>query len=198
MPLINLIQEQRLAAKAKERNVQLGVLATMGIGAVSLLATLGLLFDATRINLQAAQLNEKIKELEPLVEELAANTAEVEKMEPRLNTLETAQADTAKWSSVLTHLTVNTPGQTWMTSVKAFQQDRTQPLVITFNGVSTNQEAVGELLLRLEAADQLEHATLKYTQPKYSDAGKQTEFEIIADLVGSKQETEEAKEKPSA
>ena len=197
MPLINLIKEQRLEAKKKEQGVQIAIMATLGIGALALLATAGLLLDSARLNLQAGALEAKLEEMKPIVEQLEANNAEIEKLQPRLDTLETAQKDSATWVHILEHLTVNTPEATWLNTFKSFQQDRTQPLVITFNGLSQSQEAVGEFLLRLEASDDLENVTLKYTQPKFSDSGKHLEFELVADMVGTKEETSTAKEKQS-
>lgn len=195
MPLINLIKEQRLEAKKKEQGVQIAVMATLGIGAVCLLATAGLLLDSARLNLQAGALEAKLQELKPIVDELEANNNEIEKLQPRLDTLEAAQKDSETWVKILEHLTVNTPNQTWLNTFKAFQQDRTQPLVITLNGLSQSQEAVGEFLLRLEASEDLENVALKYTQPKFSDSGKHLEFELNADMVGTKEETSTAKEK---
>ncbi len=194
MPTINLIKEQRLEARAVQRKLQIAMMSTMGVGALSLLATTFFLFDATRLNLQASALEQKKAELEPILAELQANTDEIEKLKPRLETLEKATKESERWERVLTHLTLNTPQQTWLSSVKAFKQDATTPMVLTFNGVSLTQESVGEFQLRLEQAADLENATLKFTQPKFSDKGRQFEFEISADLVGTKEEAEVAQE----
>lgn len=194
MPLINLIQEQRLEARSRQRKIQGAMVGTLGVGALCLVATAALLLDATRLNIQANALEQKKKELEPLIKELNEKEAKLERLTPRLETLETATVDSAKWERVLQHLSVNTPAQTWLTSVKAFQPDPNKPLVLTFNGISTTQEAVGELQLRLEQANDLENAQLRFTQPKFSETGRQFEFEISSEMVGTKAEEETASE----
>lgn len=186
MPLINLIQEQRIEARARERKVQISLLATLGIGALCLVATGGLMLDAARLNMRAYALEQKQKEMKPLVEELAANTEEIERLQPRIQTLEEATDTTERWARILEYLTTNTPPDAWLNSVKGFQQDRTKPLVVTLNGVGLSQVAVGDLLLRIQANPEFESASLKFTQPKYALSGqKQFEFEIEASLANT-------------
>lgn len=195
MPFINLIQEQRLAARAKEQQVRIGLMVTLGVGVVSLLGATALMFDAARLNIRAAALEQKQQDLEPMVAELDINAEEISKLQPRIKTLGEAQGFSAKWSRVLTHLTQNTPPETWLTKVSAFQQDRTKPMMVTFTGVSLTNEKVGALILRLEASEDLEAVTLKYTQPKFVDGGKdQLEFEIEAAMTGTSEEVETVEE----
>lgn len=194
MPNINLIQEKRFAARQKNKQIQFALLGTMAIGALSVLGTIVLFIDATRLNLQAGALEQKKLELEPTLQELAANQAALETMRPRIDTLDTARKDSTKWEVVLAYLTTNTPNDTWLTSVKAFKQDTTTPMVLTFNGVSTKQEFVGEFQYRLGLCEELEGPTLKYTQPKFSNKGQMLEFELTANMAGTVQEEETATE----
>lgn len=194
MPLINLIKEQRLEAQRKERQVQIAMMATLGIGAVCMLATAGLMLDGARLNMKAASLEQKKKELEPLVEELNSNQDEIELLQPRIKTLQEAQTFSGKWGKILDYITTNVPQRTWLTNIKSFQQDRTKPLVVTFIGVSENNDLVGDLILRLESSEELENVKLKYTQPRMSQAGKQLEFEVEADMVGTNEEADKPKE----
>lgn len=194
MPLINLIQEQRLVARSKQKQVQFAMLGTLALGALSVLGTVGLFLDTTRLNFQASALEQKKIELQPTLDELAANQEALETMRPRIETLDTARKDSTKWEEVLAYLTTNTPTDTWLTSVKAFKQDVTTPMILTFNGVSTKQEFVGEFQYRLGRCDELENPTLKFTQPRFSEKGQMVEFEVTADMVGTKEEEEGAKE----
>lgn len=195
MPLINLIKEQRLEARRKERQVRLTMLGSLGIGALCMVATAGLMLDSARLNVEASQLEQKAKELEPLVQELEANQTEIEALQPRIVSLEEATTFTAQWGRILDHMTTNVPQGAWLTSMKAFQQDRTKPLVVTFNGVSQSNDLVGDLILRIESCEELENVRLKFTQPKFSSTGKQLEFEVEADVVGTSEESEVPKEK---
>lgn len=194
MPNINLIQEKRLAARQKAKQVQFALLGTMGVGAVCVLGAIALFLDATRMNLQAGALEQRKLELEPTLKELEANQAALETMRPRIETLDTARKDSTKWEEVLVYLTTNTPNDTWLTSVKAFKQDVTTPMILTFNGVSTKQEFVGDFQYRLGLCSELENPTLKYTQQKFSDKGQMLEFELTADMKGTVQEAETATE----
>lgn len=195
MPFINLIQEKRLAARAKEQQVRVGLGVTLCVGVVSLLGAAALMFDATRLNIKASALEQKQRELEPLVKELEFNQSEIEKLQPRIKTLGEAQGFSARWGRVLAHLTANTPPETWLTSVKAYQQDKTTPLALTFNGVSLSNEMVGVLILRLEASEDLENVKLKFTQPKFVEgAENQLEFEIQADMTGTSEAVDGPKE----
>ncbi|MBX3113308.1 MAG: PilN domain-containing protein [Fimbriimonadaceae bacterium] len=194
MPLINLIQEQRIEARSKQKQIQIALFGTMGIGALSVLGTLALMFDATRLNLYAGALEQKKIEIQPTLDELTANQEALDQMRPRVQTLETAQKDSTKWEEVLAYLTQNTPPTVWLTNVKAFKQDAATPMVLTFNGVSLTQEAVGDFQYRLGVCSELENPQLKYTQPRFSDKFRQFEFELSADMKGTKEEDSAAKE----
>jgi len=194
MPLINLIQEQRIEARSKQKQVQIALFGTMGIGALTVLGTVALLLDATRLNLYAGALEQKKIEIQPTLDELTANQDALELMRPRVDTLETAQKDSTKWEEVLAYLTQNTPPSVWLTNVKAFKQDAATPMILTFNGVSLTQEAVGDFQYRLGSCKELENPQLKYTQPRFSDKFRQFEFELSAEMVGTKEEESAAKE----
>lgn len=198
MPLVNLIHEQRLEARARERKVQLGVISTMAIGALCVLATMALMLDATRMNMKASALEKKQAEMEPMLKELQANKTEIAKLQPRIKTLEEAVMFSGKWGLILDHLTTNMPPQTWLTNMKAFQNDPKKPMTLTLNGVSTSQEAVGELILRMQANPEFEAVNLNFTQPKFLQGEQQYEFEIAADLVKTAEETEEITEVTSS
>lgn len=195
MPNINLIQEQRQIAKARERKTKFALMGTLACGALCVMATAAFMLDAARLNIKASALEQKKEEMKPLLEELKQNKQEVAQMQPRIKTLEEATNFTAKWGRVLDYITVNTPPDSWLLKLKAFHQDRTKPLIVTFNGVSLTHEAVGELILRLQASPEFEQVDLKYTQPKFSDNGqKQFEFEVDAAMAGTKEVTEEVTE----
>lgn len=195
MPLINLIKEQRLELQRKERKVRMAMMGTLGIATLCMVTTAGLMLDAARLNMEAAAMEQKKKELEPLVAELDANNEEIEALQPRIVSLKEATNFTAQWGRILDHMTTNVPTGAWLTSVKAFQQDRTKPLVVTFNGISQTNDVVGDLILRIESSDDLENVRLKFTQPKFSSTGKQLEFEVEADVVGTAEEVDTPKEK---
>jgi Tfp pilus assembly protein PilN len=194
MPYINLIHEQRVEARKKQKNIQMALLGTMGLGAVSVFGAIFLFIDSTRLNLEAGALEQKKIELQPTLDELAANQAALDLMKPRIDTLQSAEKDSTRWETVLAYLTSNTPPDLWLTSVKAFKQDVTTPMVLTFNGVSTKNEHVGDFQYRLGKCEELGNLVLKYTQPKFTEKGNLLEFEVLADMKGTKEEEPQAKE----
>ncbi len=192
MPFVNLIQEQRLEAQARERTLKTGLSVTMAIGVICLCSTGFFMFDSIRLNLLAGSLEQKKAQLEPMMKELEANKTELSKLEPRLQTLTSATTFSKSWNRILEHLATNTPDEAWLSAVKTFQSDPKTPIEVTFNGVSTTQETVGQFMLNLQASEDLENVNLKYTQPKMVEGGKQQfEFEITASIKGSGQAEDE-------
>lgn len=188
MPYINLIREQRLADRKKENAVRGAFLATLATGGVAFLVAGGLFVDAARLTLESVATENRKKQLKPLLDELKKNQDELDQLKPRLETLQQAQAVTLKWGNVLDHLTKNTPDGLWLTGVRSFQQDRTKPLVITFAGMSTTQETIGKMILQLQQSKDIENVTFKGSSERSAENNaKYYEFEITADLAGSKQ-----------
>lgn len=194
MPMINLIKEQRLVAQKRERQVQMAVMGTLGVGALCLIATAGLMLDAARLNIQAAVLEKQQKDLEPMLAELDKNKGAIDLMQPRIKTLKEAQETTGKWEKILEHLTTNTPEGTWLTSFKSFQQDKTKPMKVSLIGISKTQDLVGELILRLEMCPELQDVSLKFTQPRFSEKGNRLDFELEASVAGTGDKDEKPKE----
>jgi Tfp pilus assembly protein PilN len=190
MPYINLIREHREAARKKENAVRMAFMATLGVGGLALLVAAGLFFDAARLTLEANATEERKHRMQPLLTQLKKNEDDLETLKPRLETLQQAQTMTTKWGNVLDHLTKKTPQGIWLTGVRSFQQDRTKPLTITFAGMSDSQETIGKMILALQDCQDLEKGTVQFKGSSERSADNNTkfyEFEISADLAGSKQ-----------
>ena len=188
MPYINLIREHREAARKKENSVRVAFLATVGVGGLAVLIAGGFIVDSTRLTLEANATQEKKARMKPLLDELKKNQDELDQLKPRLETLQQAQSVTLKWGNVLDHLTKNTPEGLWLTAVRSFQQDRTKPLTITFAGMSTSQETIGKMILQLQSSTDIENVQFKGSSERSAEGNtKYYEFEITADLAGSKQ-----------
>ena len=91
MPLINLIQEQRLAVKKNEKVTRLFFLAFAGTGVLSVMTLGGLLFMTESASSEESALRAKAQEVQPLLDQIQATNAEYSKLAPRLKTLEDAQ-----------------------------------------------------------------------------------------------------------
>lgn len=185
MPYINLIQEERLATKQLERKQSLfqatfvgGLVLTMGAVGFFMLRAAGLSDEEEALKDQA-------RKAQPLVTKMNENKALLAEFQPRLNTLEDAQSTTGKWGSILEYLTVQTPPQTWLTTLRASVADPTKPVSLAFAGLSDKQELVGEYILRLQGCSDLENVQLRFTAEKPVSMARAIEFEINAEIPGT-------------
>jgi len=190
MPLINLIQEQRLTVKKNEKVTRLFFMAFAGTGVLSVMTLGGLLFMTESASSEESTLRAKAQEVQPLLDQIQATNTDYGKLAPRLKTLEDAQEATTRWNRVLEHMSSQTPSETWLTQMRATQGDPKSPITVSFMGMSSRQELIGEFILRLQQLPDLLNVALKYSQEKNAQYGRQLEFEVSADLDGTIEEKE--------
>ena len=196
MPLINLIQEQRLAIKRAERKSRAFFLAfacstVASVGAYGFLA-----YQSEALGNQASKLRAERQRNEPLMKQIEANKKEYGQLSPRLKTLEDAQATSARWSRILQHIAQNTPKATWLTALRVLSTDPTKPINISLVGMAPGQEPISEFIMRMQNCNDLEGVTPKYTQEKLVQTSKAIEFEVTADIVGTADQKPKNEEKP--
>ena len=196
MPYINLIQEQRTEAKRNENRARLFFLTFVGSAALSVLVLGGLMIASEEQKAQESDLNTRAQKLAPLVKRIQSNENDYAELAPRLTTLENAQLITGRWTRILDHLSRQTPEQTWLTSIRCTASDPTKPIEVTFVGVSTQQQMVGDFMERLQGCPDLTNVTLKYTMEKLISNISDIEFQVTADINGTaeKQKDEMKKE----
>jgi Tfp pilus assembly protein PilN len=197
MPLINLIQEQRLSNQREERRSRLFFMGFVGTAVASALGFGFLLFKTDAAQGEVARLEAQAQRLAPLLAEIEENNKLFAQLSPRLKTLQGAQELTSRWDRILDHLAVQTPNQTWLTGIRCVAQDATKPVQISFIGMAANQDLVGEFILRLQSCTDLEKVNLRYTQEKVVANGIGIEYEVAGDLAGTaeaKPQNEEKKE----
>ena len=188
MPLINLIQDQRLAAKKSERAARVFFMSFATVATLSVLSFGFLLVLKETAENEASDLRVKAQQVQPILDEVEATNSEYSKLAPRVTTLTGAQEPSSRWNRVLAHLAVHTPTETWLTTMRAMQTDAKKPVALTFMGLSKRQELVGEFILRLQGSQDLANVGLKFTQEKAAQAGSQIEFEVNAELEGTVEE----------
>jgi len=185
MPFINLIQEQRLAIRRAERKARSFFYAFAAIGVVSGGSYLTLLAETQIQRSKQTHYKEQIATITPLLAEIKANEDSYSELSPRVKTLGDAAGYTARWDRILAHLATQTPPHTWLTAIRGVAADPTKPVTVMFVGVADGQPPIGEFMMRLQNAPDLESVNLKYTQEKLVNQQKGTEFEVDADLAGS-------------
>lgn len=189
MPFINLIQEQRQEARRNESRARMFFLSFVGSLVMSLGVLGFLMYEHEMLKVEESGLRNKAQKLQPLVKRIETNQADYAELAPRLTTLENAQLATGHWSRILDHLTRQTPNETWLTAIRCVAPDPSKPIEITFAGLSTRQELIGDFMLRLQSCPDLANVQLRFTQEKLSSYGRNIEFEINADVQGSAEES---------
>lgn len=185
MPYINLIQDQRLAARRDDRKSKTLFTAFIGSMAASVAAFVLVSFDGQRLQDEEAALQAQIERAKPLIARTEANRREMSVLLPRLTTLEDAQQTSDRWHRVLQHVSTQTPPETWLTGVRCLGGDPKKAIQVSFQGMSLSQDPVAELILRFQTAADLGNVNLKYTQEKLIEQSKATEFMVEADLKGT-------------
>lgn len=192
MPLINLIESQILSTRRSGRQLQISKFAF--IGTITALGSVYFLLFAQGAGLSSQQnmIEEKLKKLKPLQEQIDTFKKEESTLDPRLTTLESARNLTNRWARLMEHLSMNTPSNVWLTSFRSVASDPEKPIHITFNGVGESQTDVSEMTMRTQNALDLESVNLVGSQEKLFEKVTGFEFEIGGDIV----DTAEKKKKP--
>lgn len=188
MPLINLIQEQRISEKRGESKARLFFMgfaasAALGLGAVGFLV-----FKTESAQGDISQLEANIQKLQPMIGQIEAAKADYGIVAPRVETLQAARELTDKWNRVLDHLTVQTPDKVWLTSIRGAASDPKAPIGVNFTGLSHSQELIGEFQLRLQGCEDLEAVIFKFSQEKPVADGHLIEFQIESGLKDTQEE----------
>ena len=189
MPHINLIHEQRASIRRREAQARSGLMLFVGSAGLTAVVSGVLLLQMQAARDDEDRLRAELKRLEPLAKQIEANQSENADLAPRIKTLSDARQDTNRWNRVLTHLATNTPRETWMLTLRSSADQPDQPVKVTFNGMSTAQAPIGELLLRTQNCVDLENVNLSYTEERQNNSRRAIQFEFAATLVGNPDET---------
>lgn len=197
MPTINLIYEQRVLKRQREQRSRMMVMTTLGLAGMMALVSGYLMFESARFTIQSAQLEARREKLKDAMAAVERNKEAIAELQPRLTTLEAAQKDTERWSRLMAHLTTNTPTGVALTNLKCSQSDPTKGIQVLFNGRSVSQDAVGAMILRIDASEDVENVQLRFTQERVVEGGTAIEFEVNGQLTGTEppKKATEAKEK---
>ncbi len=189
MPLINLIQEQRIAAKRAEGATRTAFFG-FAVTAVTVVGAYGfVLFQTESGQATEAKLRSEQQKVAPIASQIAKLEAEYSTLEPRTKTLEDAQGASDRWLRILTHLKTQTPKTTWLTTLRATAADPSKPTLLTLSGAGAAQEPIAEFILRTQNAADLDNVALKYTQERISGKAHAIDFEVTADVKGTAVET---------
>jgi Tfp pilus assembly protein PilN len=195
MPMINLIQEERLSVRRNEARARSFFLLFVALAVASGTGFVGLSFLAERTRGEGARLQAERQKVAPLLDEIEQHQSHLSSMGPLVRTLEDARTVSERWSRILDHLSRHTPADTWLTNLRCTASDPAKAIGVSFIGMGASQQPIGEFMLRLQASQDLEAVNLKYTTEKMVQNSRGTEFEINGDIVGSAEEKPKEEEK---
>ena len=183
MPLVNLIEVRRIAARREERGVRIGVVTLSSTVAVCLLGYGALFLQSEGLGAEERTLKANVDRLRPLLKQIEFDAAERADLEPRLKTLADAQGLTGRWGRIMEHLATNTPPHAFLTGLRGVWSKPEDPVSITLSGVGLDQADAAEFMMRVQNARDLENVQLRFTQEHTADKTSAIEFEVGADIV---------------
>lgn len=195
MPLINLIESQLIAVSKERQKVRVSKMILIGTSSIMGLIYVVVAGQALSLNLEVNTIEEKIKKLKPIIDQIDTLKAEHNTLAPKLQTLTDARNLTSKWAGLMDHLTRNTPPDVWLTQVRAVSTEPDKPIHVTFNGIGKTQTNASETLLRFQNSTVLESVNLGGTTEKLLEKNVGYEFEISADIVDTAEKKKDSEKK---
>ena len=185
MPYINLIYDKRFAAKRELRVSQAYLYSFVGAITLSVIGYGILSFQVSSKTSTLEMLNSELQKIAPIRKEIKADKNAETALQPKLTTLKHAQDVTNSWSTVLTHLSQQTPNGVWLTEIQCNAQDPTKSVQASFIGNSVSQDQVSNYVFRLQNCTALKNVNLKFTQEKEGTDGNITNFQIDSVVKGT-------------
>jgi Tfp pilus assembly protein PilN len=185
MPLINLIEEQRISRRSDRAKARTALITLSVTSMLTLSACAFLWIESEGLDAEVRRLHDHARKVKPILSEIESSRTTLAKMEPKMQTLENAHEITGKWNRILNHLTVQTPPELWLTAIRATSSDPTKPIEVNYMGIGSELNKIGEYILRIQSCEDLENVNLKFTQEKVVSGGTGIEFEIYSSVVGT-------------
>ena len=197
MPLINLIESDLLVAKKASQQMRLSQAALIAAGCVVGISYLFVLGQGAMLAGEEQQVQTKLKKIKPIIKAIDEQKQIVADLEPRLQTLEDARELTNRWGRLLNHVSVNTPRDVYLTSIRSDSSQVDQPIKVTFIGTGKSQTDASEFVLRCQNSQDMESVNLVGSQEKLLRAVSAIEFEIAGSIIGTAPKPASDEDKPT-
>jgi Tfp pilus assembly protein PilN len=185
MPIINLIQEQRLNAAKQEQRTRIAYMTFVGAAALAVFGYGIIFYQKASLQTEISRQTAELDKTKPVVDQIEAIQHDMDDLKPRVESLTKAAVQTDQWAHILHHLQVQTPEGTWLTGLQSTGIDPAKPVMVTLQGSSKAQEPIAEYVLRVQNEPNLDNVALHFTQQKKVIAGATIDFEIGGELAGS-------------
>lgn len=178
--LISARRAERVRLTQLARGLSLACFVAAGIG----LVTVG--FMGSQIFMakgSVAELEKELTKLRPIRDQIEADEKERKALQPKIETLTSAQGATKKWFGIMDGLRRAVPEETWLTNVSV-EQNGVTGQTMKINGVTVSQTRVGETMYRLSGQPQFyQRVDLRFTTVTKNDGREHVEFELAAPLA---------------
>lgn len=187
MPVINLIEQELQHRQRLQRRIRLLGMVWFGLMALAAISWGTLILYTAYLQAQSARMQAEIVRLTPTLHAVQQTQLELNALQPQISTLQTARKETGRWRQLLQHLSMHTPPACYLIGVEfGKRNDPKKPMEIVMKGIASSQQAVGDLMLRLNQHADLENIRLDYTQERNLDEQTSTvEFQITAQVKGT-------------
>ena len=205
MPNVNLIAARRDEKKRLEKNTRRLFLG-LGLEAAAV-AALGLTLTVQQMHLRSAlaAADARVSRLQPTLRKIEDIKTETVALQPRIDTLRTARADTLRWRALLQIVSQSIPDNAWLSGITATTpaaaatpaaggadaSAASPPAIVAISGVAASQSLVGEAMSRLGSYPAFGQVDLRFTQMEpvqngnAANAPARVKFEIGAQLKPS-------------
>lgn len=192
MPSINMIAPRRAEKKRLESNVRKLLLVI--IVEIAVVVSISGLLVSRVYGTQSgiSSLDKQLAKLQPTVDKITGYEKSTKELEPKLDALNQAKADTSKWCRVLHDLSISLPDKTWLTRISTTNNPNSKTIVVSLNGMSSDQSQVGQTMLRMhDMVADFENVDLNYTQKSAMGQINAVEFEMVAGIKAEKKADKE-------
>ena len=192
MPSINMIALRREQKRHQEQNARKLLYSIAGevgvVAAVAFVMTARILVTQHHIS----DLSDQLAKLKPQVAQIQNLQAETVALQPKVDTLDGAKADTLFWYNNFYAVTASLPPKTWLTSLgtgsAAASTDGapgnaagTDP-TLSLSGVAMSEATVGDSMLRMNQSPMLDHVDLSFVQAQKIGAANAVSFQMTVHL----------------
>ncbi len=194
MPSINMIAQRREEKRHQEKNARKLLYSIAGeigvVTAVAFVLTARILVTQNHIS----DLSDQLAKLKPQVAQIQSLQAQTALLQPKVDTLDGAKADTLFWYNNFYAVTDSLPPKTWLTSlgtgsgagaaaatVTPGSTSGTDP-ILNLSGVAMSEAMVGQSMLRMNQSPRLDHVDLSFVQSQKIGQADAVSFQMTVHL----------------
>ena len=193
MPSINMIALRREEKRHQEKNARKLLYSIAGevgvVAAVAFVLTARIVVTQGHIN----DLGDQLAKLKPQVAQIQSLQAQTVALQPKVDTLDGAKADTLFWYDNFYAVTDSLPAKTWLTSLStgAGAGAPAAPTpgsncgadpILNLAGIAMSEATVGQSMLRMNQSPRLDHVDLSFVQSQKIGKADAVSFQMTVHL----------------